>query len=44
MHVPVGEGVGLGWVFCLFVLNQATSLMKRCRGRFETTHFCQFEK
>lgn len=33
-----------GWVYCLFALKQATSLMKRCRGRFETTHFCQFEK
>ena len=33
-----------GWVYCLFVLKQATSLMKWCRGRFETTHFCQFEK
>ncbi len=33
-----------GWVYCLFVLKQATSLMKWCCGRFETTHFCQFEK
>lgn len=38
-----GAGSG-GWVHCLFVLKRATSLMKWCRGRFETTHFCQLEK